>query len=633
MAKFFIVSNPADGPLTFQAAVSGADAALFGLADPAGGSIINPPSTGTYTVNPTSPCGKLLAGSGSTVPVVFFAGVPPKIATATLTLSNHNATNHPPGQTWTFPLLAEITNPVAVDVALVVDRSDSMNAALGSRVKIEAAIAASQLFVELLRPNLDDRVAVVRFNNDHNVVQPITHVSTATPPTQDQIRQNIAGITPATGHTAIAGGTMLGIHEVETPHPGNPVPLNRAVVVLTDGLEDTALEPAGNWLSLMGGQMWKPDLSGKVATNPVSWPPPGIDIYAVGIGKPGQVDPGQLEKVTGTQDRIKYVQEDLTGTLYFQVEKYFTEIFMAVVNLQTILDPTYWIAPGDKHEIEFEVLRGDVEAVVVIYDFQGNRLPFFCLSPTGEIVDPIILPPGYQLRSGFTSQARLVHIKMPLNESVRYTGTWKVVVVHRGVVCRGDPTRGREPGFLPRDCRRDVEDQQLYGIAIAVGSDFRMLPFVTPAPVYMGDPILMTAVVREAGLPVTGCIVTVNINAPSGAVWNGLALVDDGAHMDGEPNDGEYALLFTHTIVPGIYHFLFHAVGFNRDGQQVVREATRDKMVLARQPSPRGGPPAGAGPSDDRPGDDGHRPPERDCCEELLQQMKEQNQLLRRLLK
>lgn len=634
--RFITISNPADGPLNFQAAIGGPDAALFGLPDP-NGSVINPPSTRMYTVNPVSPCGNLTVGTGETVVAVsFLAGVPPKVASATLTLSNHNATNFPAAQTWVFPLSAEITPPVALDVALVVDRSDSMNATLGSRVKIDAAISAAELFVELLRPDLDDRVAIARFNNQRNVVAPMTAVSTTVSPTQNDIRQMVnTDIKPAEGLTAIAGGTMLGIHEVEKPHPGNPSPLNKAVVVLTDGIENTGFEePAGNWLSILGGTMYKPDavtVNDTIGTTAVTWPG-GIERYAIGVGKPGEVSPAQLNALTGDPQKVMYVDQDLTGKLYFQLEKYYTQIFMNIVGTQAILDPMYWITPGEKQEIQFEVLRGDVDAMVVIYDYQGQRLPFFCVSPAGEILDPVMIPAGYQLRAASTSQARLVQFKMPSKEPDRYAGTWKVVVVHDGRLCKGPPNlHTKEPGFVPRDCQTGVKTPVLYGIAIGVGSDFRMLPFVTPSPVYTGDPVLLTALVSEAGLPVTGCTVTVDATGPGGSTTQ-VKLFDDGAHADGAADDGEYAKSFTQTFAPGIYHFKFRAVGFNREGQQVVREAVRDKPVLEREREDPGNPGNGHPGGDGKPSDGGGRPPQQECCDKLLLLLREQNALLRKLV-
>lgn len=620
--RLFEVHNAGDGPLAFNGTITGPDAALFGLPDPSG-SVTMAPGNRSYDALPVAPCGPGPAGSGKAlVAIAFHANDAPHIATATLTLSGHNATNFPAAQSWTFPLTAEITPPVALDVALVVDRSGSMNDALGSRVKLDAAVSASQLFVELLRPDLDDRVAVVRFNHLPDVVVPTTDVSSTVAPTQAQIRGTVqSGLKPAKGNTAIAAGTVTGIREVQKPRAVTPPALAKAVVVLTDGKENTAFEdPAGSnaWFSVLGGQMLKPlPSTGNVTTSPFT-PPPEVGLYAVGVGTAGQIDPAQLDAlVAGNPQRAFRVDQNLTGTKYFQLEKYFTQIFMDIVDMSTVTDPMFWINAGDTHEIEFDVLRGDVDAMVVIYDWEGKRLPFYCLSPTGEVLDPVSVAAGYQLRTGVTNQARIVEFKMPPNDPGRYGGRWKVVVRHPGQVCTGMPPEGpKEQGFLPEKCR-EFKEPILYGIAIGVGSNFRMTPFLTPGPVYVGDPIQLTALIAEAGLPVSGCTVFVKATAPDGATstWT---LLDDGAHGDAGKDDGEYASKYTHTFVAGVYHFEFRAVGTSRSGEPVVREALRDKDVILRGRQP------GAG--------DG-KPSDRDCCDDLLKAVHRQTSHMERLLK
>jgi hypothetical protein len=612
--RFFEVQNTGDGPLTFNGAITGPDASLFGLPEPTG-SVTSPPAVRAYEALPVSPCGAGASGSGRVIVAVsFFANDVPKLASATLTLSGHNATNVPAGQAFSFPLTAEIVAPVALDVALVVDHSGSMGDPLGTRVKMDAAVAASELFVELLRADLDDRVAVVRFNHVPEVVVAMVAVSSTVAPTQATIRQRVrTDIPPPAGNTAIAGGALLGIFEIRTPRAVTPPALTRALVVLTDGIENTGFEDppgSGSWFSINGGEMLLPlPATGTVNTSPMPRPP-DIETYAIGLGRTGEIDEAQLTTLAGDPKRYLRVNGDLTGTAYFNLEKYYTQIFMDIVGTAPVVDPMNWIVPGDTHEIEFDVLRGDVDALVVVYDFEGRRLPFFCLSPTAELVDPAIVPPGYQLRSGATSRARFVEFEMPLTEPDRYAGRWKVLVRHPGRVCEGLPPQNlKEPGFLPRKCRK-FTDPLLYGIAIGVGSNFRMMPFVTPAPVFVGDPILLTAVVSEAGLPVTGCTVTVGATAPDGTAWI-VPLLDDGAHADGDPDDGEYAHSFTHTSAVGIYHFRFIATGHSRDGEPVRREAVRDKPVLARPTK---------------------EPPDGDCCDELREAIGEQTELLRQLL-
>lgn len=134
-----------------------------------------------------------------------------------------------------------------------------------------------------------------------------------------------------------------------------------------------------------------------------------------------------------------------------------------------------------------------------------------------------------------------------------YAGRRTVVVEHHGEVCFGKPPQGKDArlGFLPYECRK-WQSPVDYGIAIGVGSNFRMQPYVTPGVVHIGEPILLTAVLSEADLPVLGGSVTVKAVSPSGSSWL-LPLLNDGAHDDGTANNGEYARQFTQTTEEGSY--------------------------------------------------------------------------------
>lgn len=124
------------------------------------------------------------------------------------------------------------------------------------------------------------------------------------------------------------------------------------------------------------------------------------------------------------------------------------------------------------------------------------------------------------------------------------------------MVCRGWPEgQEKELGFLPRNCG-ESKDPVDYGFVIGVGSNFRLDAYLTPPPLRVGDPIRLTAVPSEAGLPVTGCTVTVDVTSPSGAAWSGIVLFDDGAHEDGDPADGEYAKVFSKHCRGGKLHLL-----------------------------------------------------------------------------
>lgn len=602
MVRFITVKNTGDGPLTFTARIDGADKVLYGVVQaPPAESIVNVVNTRSYSVDPVSPCGPGPAGSGeTTVAVVFFANDVPRLTNAQLIIDGHNATNTM-SSSFTFSLSAEIIAPIAVDVALVLDRSGSMSETIGTRMKADAAVAGGRLFAELIRPDLDDRLTVVKYDDIVDVLQPTVHVNSANQP-GIVAKINTTELAPR-GTTCIAGGVMIALDQLAVPRAVPPAALTKAMVVLTDGMDNTAYHNPtdGMWYSILGGNSWN-QAGGMIATKPLSTPS-DVKIYGIGLGKEEDIDKGALNKLSTFTGAYSGVVGDLVGPAYFSLEKYFTQIHMDVIGVSTISDPVFTIAPGQQQSIEFDVLEGDVGAMVVVFDYDGMRLPFSIVSPKGEVIDGVTVPPDFQLRVGSTTTARFVDFLMPPGQPQRCAGRWTVVVEHHGEVCSGD-VRSRKDmrtGFLPYNCHKYGKPVD-FGIAIGVGSNFRMQPYVTPTPVCVGDPILLTAVVTEAGLPVRGCTVTVKAVAPSGAIWN-LTLLDDGAHEDADRDDGEYARQFTQTAEAGGYEFTFRAAGLSRDGKPVVREAVRAKYVEGRiTVDPNGG-----------------RPGEPDlCCERLL---------------
>ena len=104
--------------------------------------------------------------------VSFFADGASGNYSANLVVGNHNATNFV-GQSRTYALTAEVIDPIPVDAVLVLDRSGSMADPIGARSKSEASLAGARLFVQLLRDTADDRAAVIRFNDNPEVVQGI----------------------------------------------------------------------------------------------------------------------------------------------------------------------------------------------------------------------------------------------------------------------------------------------------------------------------------------------------------------------------------------------------------------------------------------------------------------------------
>lgn len=592
--RFRTVRNTGDGDLQIEARIlPGADpahAALFGLVL-AGADITDAPPARTYSIAPTSRCGAGATGSGeSVVAVAFHAGAAagPNPYSAQLEIRVV-----PGGPSATFPLSARITPAVPIDAVLVIDRSGSMTGNAGTRTKMDAALAASRLFVEMLRPDADDRAAIVSFSDAPQVDQAIVPVAGN--------EATLAGALTfgAGGATNIAGGVIVALEEFDDP-ARSPVPpgLRRAIVALTDGMENRCFQigGAGDWYSITGRdppQMRRPD--GTAQATLVLPPPSGVKIYAVGLGDADQIDGPALDALSSATGASFNQVRDLTGADFFLLEKHFTQIFMDVAGLAMISDPFYTIAPADTHVHEFDVFPGDVSAMVVVYDQPEGRLPFFLRSPAGEIFSGTSLPTGFAVRFRSTPTARFVEIKFPPGEPDRYASgpadRWQAVVVHSGRLCSGELAPGGEKpqthfqpggigvGFTPPRCREHDKPVH-YGIAIGAGSNLRLQAYVEPGVKLTGDPIRLNAEIAEAGLPLAGAAVNVQATHPDGST-SVLALRDDGAASDGAAGDGDYGGLFTHTAQAGIYQFLFRAEGMHA-GRPFAREAQRTKTVYPR---------------------------------------------------
>lgn len=641
--RFKVITNNGDGDLEFRARITAganpAHAALFGLVLP-DNDITDMPGTRWYTVLPAERCGAGAVGENSVaVAVSFFADdVPGVVYSANLVIDMHNDTNIPANMTWTFNLTAEIIPPIPVDAVLVLDRSGSMADNIGARKKFEAAVAAGRLFVQLLRDSADDRAAIIRFNENPEVVQGILPIQGNRPIFEAAMAPGNFTPQSPTSPTNIAGGIIFGKAEF-IPHPSNPPVLKKAMIVLTDGMENRCFQEggAGPWFSITGRDandspaMKRPD--GTPQDSEPLPTPAGIRIYGIGLGNPNQIDGDALDALsTATGASYEGVVE-LTGKDYFLIEKYFTQIFMETANLQQIADPFFTINPGDVHEHEFDIFPGDVNAMVVLYDEPGKRLPFFIVSPKGEVLSGASLPPGFSIRFHSTDTARFAEFFFPHKEPERYAGLWKVVVRHEKRVCRGEISGDFKdkkndkigPGFTPRDCT-EYNQPVDYGIAIGAGSNLRMQPYVEPGTKYVGESIRLTAVLSEAGLPVKDSTVKVQVESPVGQAY-AVTLRDDGQSQDGQKDDGEYAGLFTQTFITGVYQFHFRAEGLQAN-KPYVREAHRTKTVYDKR-RPPGGRDSDGG---DKPGGDGTSGGA-DCCRKILRALGRQERLLRRLIK
>ncbi len=333
----------------------------FGLAD-ASDSLTSSVGELRWTVLPQTQCGSGPTGDPQTVQVNFHATAPnspPPGADHRQALLHveqldvDDSGDEVAVQTKTYVLNATVVEPRALDIAAVFDRSGSMAQTTGMRVKAAAAAEAGQLLVELMRADADDRAALVRYNQNPDVIQPITHVSSTGPTSKQALAamldpEDDESLQPA-GATSIAGGVMTGLDELATPRPDTPANLHRAVVTLTDGKDNRAFHDpdSGLYHSVLGGPQYHPS-TGIVDTVPVEWTP-GVRGFAIGIGSSENVSIAELQELTTVWNGDYFTVDSLEGENLFALEKYFLQIFMRMVGSSLVSDPTFVIgARGDE---------------------------------------------------------------------------------------------------------------------------------------------------------------------------------------------------------------------------------------------------------------------------------------------
>jgi hypothetical protein len=153
LPNFFpTVQNTGNAELALTATISGPDSLLFRIG--AGGGDVQ-----SLSVLGTGPCIAGPTGSQNTEGVnVYLAAMSPvpKTCSATLTLSDSNATNVPPGETWVFPMTAQIIVSPG-DVAIEVDAPSF------PEIIAVGGAALGQLVIRLVSQVNEVVSAIVRF--------------------------------------------------------------------------------------------------------------------------------------------------------------------------------------------------------------------------------------------------------------------------------------------------------------------------------------------------------------------------------------------------------------------------------------------------------------------------------------
>ena len=487
------------------------------------------------------------------------------------------------GRTWTVTIDGNTVARATTAVALVLDRSGSMNEDRGDgQTKHDSLQQAANLFVDLMLPG--DGVGIVRFDDDAQVLQGVVPLGTGAlsdtnrSGTHDVINGN--GLDPA-GATSIGDGVFEG-RSILNATAGFD---QSALVVLTDGVENRP-----RWIADVAAQI-------DAAT------------YAVGLGKPENISVRALQTLSGNNGGYLLVTGAITQDNRFRLQKHFLQILSGINNADVVLDPSGSLVRGQVVRIPFTVTDVDSGIEVVLLTPLPHVVDFRLQTPTGQLVEPWRAQTDPAMHFAFSDGSAFFRLALPLQlQPGRFdqAGTWHALLtIGRPRV--ENEEREDDPGILRGDAGARAQPiagsdlQRRFDLAHAPHGTHPMvsrpsLPYSLTVHAYSsvsfhatadqeslapGATVSLRATLTQSGLPIGDAAAWASVLTPSGATfdvalapaaggeWNGVFVVDR----------------------PGVYEARVRARGRTRAGVPF----TREQLVTAQawRGADRPGDPAG----------------------------------------
>jgi hypothetical protein len=302
------------------------------------------------------------------------------------------------GEIFNVPVTANVVPQRTAAVALVADRSGSMAQDAGNGLTKRDKLGQALGIVAGLARDVDE-LALVTFDDLNDVtVASGDALAAGDGGTRDQLAQ--AATSPdldPRGLTGIGGGIQLGVGEL-----AGATADTAALVVVTDGVENV------------------PPFIADVASSITE------TTYAIGIGRPSDVNTDALRAICQNNDGYLLVTGDLAGEELFRLHKYFLQIHAGVINQDIVTDPAGELTVGAEHSMKFVLGRADIAADAVVLCPLPGILDLRLEAPDGTIVDANTGPPAVQPLAGDWLTG--LRVSLPVAPGTDPAGSWRAVL-------------------------------------------------------------------------------------------------------------------------------------------------------------------------------------------------------------
>jgi hypothetical protein len=444
------------------------------------------------------------------------------------------------GRTWNVDIKANTVGSVKNAVALVLDRSGSMNEDRGDGFgkKIENLREAASIFVDVMLQN--DGVGIVRYNRNAQPLISITQLGPAGDPL-DPGRTNVKDIINGpqlnpSGATSIGDGILEGRTLLNAASGFD----DEAVVILTDGKENSPAFIA--------------DVAASVNER----------TFAIGFGTPQNTNAAVLQTLTGNTGGYLLVTGDITGDNRFILTKYFLQILAGITNAEIILDPQGDLSPGVTHRIPFQITEAEIGIDVILLTPGQKLIDFYIETPTGQLIDPGKAEAHANITYVQSKGVRYYRITLPvelIQDRFDHEGRWHALISHQSSQPGNDDVSLSEEHEFPSHRQQSIP----YNLLVHAYSNLRFSGFTQQKSFEPGATAILTASLTEYDLPI----------AAQTRVWAEITRPDNTTfEVDlAQTQPGHYTANYD-TTMSGVYRLRIRAFGTTHRGWPFEREQT-----------------------------------------------------------
>ncbi len=384
---------------------------------------------------------------------------------------------------WTVPITANTIARPTVGVALVLDRSDSMDADVGNgQSRNDLLKDAAGVFANVIQD--ENGIGIAHFDHD---AAPVMTIEEAGPPLSEMpfgtgratAIGHINAHTPnPNGFTSIGDGVIEGdaLLSAAAAHFDET-----AMIVFTDGKENRA--------------QYLADVSDLI----------GDKVFAIGLGTAQDLNAAALaELCNGSGGELL-----LTDTIdpqddYFKLAKYYLQVLAGVTNVDIVTDPEDHINIAETHRIPFVLNETDVSHDVVLLSPVANVVRMVLETPNGDIVDPALAATSVGVRyvpgPTFSFYRVSLPVVSPSGDAAR-EGVWHAVLtVDRRYYKRWLSTLRDQPGRSKSAAVHGIR----YNLSVYALSNLRLRASLAQNSYEPGATLTVRAVLTEYGLPLAG---------------------------------------------------------------------------------------------------------------------------------